>query len=153
MKNAIEGDIEAAFDSVNREKLLNILSKKIHDNKVLHLIKERLNYEFVEKTPEGKNKRFRPTLGIPQGGIDSPYLFNIYMHELDQYIEYELKKELSKMNKVDDRSKITHRIYNEARGELRRLTQVKKQMKKADTPEKVERLKSIMYYHIKRRKK
>jgi retron-type reverse transcriptase len=75
---AIEGDIEAAYDTVDKDKLINILGELIADRKFLKLIRERLDYDYVEQTNEGW-KRYKPKLGIPQGGIDSPYLFNIYM--------------------------------------------------------------------------
>ena len=38
-------------------------------------------------------------LGIPQGGIDSPYLWNIYMLEFDNFVETELKAWFEKLNK------------------------------------------------------
>lgn len=86
MRNAIEGDVEKAFDSVIKKILLKIMSKRIQDRKFLKLMEDRLNYEYVEIV-DGKEIRHTPEIGIPQGGIDSPYLFNIYMNELDEYIE------------------------------------------------------------------
>ena len=38
------------------------------------------------------------TLGIPQGGIASPILFNIYMHNFDLLIEDKLNKMVSEIN-------------------------------------------------------
>lgn len=95
MRIAIEGDIEAAYDTVDRRILLEILRKKIHDKKFINLIKERLDYEIVEK--ETKD-RYKPNLGIPQGGIDSPYLFNIYMAELDEFVHTDVQEKIDKMN-------------------------------------------------------
>lgn len=94
---AIEGDIEAAYDTVNKETLIQILSKKIKDRKFLKLIKDRLDYDFVEKTETGE-KRFSPPQGIPQGGIDSPYLFNIYMKELDDFIHTDIQQFIDEQN-------------------------------------------------------
>jgi len=71
MKTAVEGDIEAAYDTVDRQKLKDILSEKITDKKFMDLISDRLNYEYVENV-EGRTIRTRPTVGILQGGIDSP---------------------------------------------------------------------------------
>lgn len=130
MKNAIEGDVEAAFDSVNREKLLKILSKKIHDNKFLKLIQERLCYEYVETTPDGKSIRVRPTLGIPQSGIDSPYLFNIYMNEFDEYIEYEWKQEFFSKNIYKRGNKVGLQKRNLTRGLKRKMKPIKEELKK-----------------------
>ena len=44
--HAIEGDIKAAYDRVNRAKLLSILGRKIKDRKFLELIEQRMNYQF-----------------------------------------------------------------------------------------------------------
>nr|ANQ46367.1 hypothetical protein [Tetrabaena socialis] len=101
MRTAVEGDVEGAFDNVDRKILINILKNRIQDTKFIKLIEDRLNYDFVEKE---SNLRIRPDLGIPQGGTDSPILFNIYMHELDVFVHKELPQVLEKLNskiKVD----------------------------------------------------
>lgn len=95
MKTALEGDVEAAYDTVDKEKLLEILAKDIKDQKFLKLMKQRLKYTYVEKE---SGERVTPKLGIPQGGIDSPYLFNIYMHELDTFVHTELQEYVDKLN-------------------------------------------------------
>lgn len=41
---------------------------------------------------------------VPQGGLASPILFNIYMHEFDKYIQNEINNELSKINKHEKRN-------------------------------------------------
>jgi len=102
MRTAVEGDIEAAYDSVDRDILIKILGKKISDQKFLQLVRERLNYDFVEKE---SNLRIKPTLGIPQGGIDSPYMFNIYMHELDEFVSTKVSEKLFNLSEgVEDGS-------------------------------------------------
>lgn len=95
MKTAIKGDVEAAYDTVQKQTLLKILSKKIVDRKFLKLIEQRLNYEYLDKIT---NERTKPKQGIPQGGTDSPYLFNIYMNELDQYVHNDLQKDIDQLN-------------------------------------------------------
>jgi retron-type reverse transcriptase len=67
---AVEGDIEAAYDAINKGKLIDCLNKRITYNKFLKLIKQRLNYNYVVKN----TNFFNPQTGIPQGRIDSPYL-------------------------------------------------------------------------------
>jgi retron-type reverse transcriptase len=79
----IEGDIEGAYDNVDREKLITILSKRINDKKFLNLIRDRLNYCYLDPVT---NKYIEEDKGIPQGGVDSPYLWNIYMKEFDDYV-------------------------------------------------------------------
>lgn len=77
----IEGDIKGAYDNVNHDILLHLLNKKIKDKKFLNLIKKLLNAGIMDM---GEYKH--SLIGVPQGGIVSPLLFNIYMFELDQFI-------------------------------------------------------------------
>jgi group II intron reverse transcriptase/maturase len=81
----IEGDISGCFDSIDHEVLLRILSEKIHDKRFLRLLRNMLKAGYLE------DWRFHETLsGTPQGGVVSPVLCNIYLHELDNYIEKEI---------------------------------------------------------------
>lgn len=93
--HAIEGDVEAAYDRVNKEKLLAILGKRIKDATFMKLMRQRLNYTFLD-TDAGKYET--PSDGVPQGGIDSPYLFNIYMKEYDDWIVEHLEQLSKKIN-------------------------------------------------------
>jgi group II intron reverse transcriptase/maturase len=82
----IEGDIKGFFDNINHQALINILRKRINDEKFIRLMWKFLKAGFVE------NWRFENTYsGTPQGGIISPLLANIYLNEFDSYIEKELK--------------------------------------------------------------
>jgi len=92
---AIEGDIVGAYDNVQPEILLNILKKRISDSKLLEFIRQRLKMRLFYS----KERKFESTfLGIPQGGIDSPSLFNIYLMELDSFIKEYLKNFEQNMN-------------------------------------------------------
>lgn len=78
----VEGDIKACFDSLSHEILLGILARHIHDERFLRLIRGLLEAGYLEEW------RYHATLsGAPQGGILSPLLSNIYLSELDRYIE------------------------------------------------------------------
>jgi retron-type reverse transcriptase len=92
---AIEGDIKSAYDKVCREKLIEILGNKIQDRQFLELIKTRLNYEYCDTQFD---KYVREDIGIPQGGIDSPYLWNIYMMEFDEYVHSYIQGLLDSLN-------------------------------------------------------
>lgn len=94
-RSAIEGDVEAAYDTVDKERLLEVLQKRITDRKFINFLRERLNYDFVEKET---GNRIRPLDGIPQGGIDSPYLFNIYMAEFDDFVHTEVQSYVDGLN-------------------------------------------------------
>ena len=78
----IEGDISKYFDSMNHDVLLEILSKDIHDNRMLRLISNMLKAGYLE------DWKFNQTIsGCPQGGVISPLLANIYLNEFDQWME------------------------------------------------------------------
>jgi RNA-directed DNA polymerase len=77
----IEGDISAYFDTINHRKLVKLLRRRVDDEKLLDLIWGFLRSGVMER------KLFKDTkLGTPQGGIVSPLLANVYLHELDRYM-------------------------------------------------------------------
>jgi group II intron reverse transcriptase/maturase len=78
----IEGDISDCFGSFDHEILLGILAEKIHDQRFLRLIRNMLKAGYLE------DWEYRETLsGVPQGGVISPVLSNIYLHKLDEFVE------------------------------------------------------------------
>ena len=77
----IEGDISHCFDDIDHGILIQLLSKKIKDNRFLQVIREFLKAGYLE------DWTFHETYsGAAQGGIVSPILMNIYMNELDKEI-------------------------------------------------------------------
>ena len=84
---AVDLDIEKFFDSVNRHTLLAILSRDIHDTRVLSLISKFINAPVLKN-----NQLVHSASGIPQGGPLSPLLANILLNELDS--ELSRRKEL-----------------------------------------------------------
>lgn len=90
----IEGDIQACFDSVDHHILIDALRRKIKDERFINLIWKflRAGYFDIERA------RHDSLAGTPQGGIISPILSNIYLHELDEYVE-QLQVELEKGKK------------------------------------------------------
>lgn len=125
---AIEGDIKGAYDSVDHKILMNILSKHIIDKKFLKLIKDGLKAGIME------DSKFVDTfLGIPQGGIASPILFNIYMHEFDLYIHTKFKTHLEEKTKPKQSMIINYASdYEKYRNNFRRKTN---KLKKINTLE------------------
>jgi RNA-directed DNA polymerase len=78
----IEGDIASYFDTIHHPKLIRLVKRRVNDKKILRLIWKFLRSGVMEK------RTFRDTtLGTPQGGIISPLLANVYLHELDKYME------------------------------------------------------------------
>ena len=79
---AVEGDIKGFFDNIDHEIMLSLLSRKISDGRVIELIRRFLKAGYLER------HQVRNSLtGTPQGGLISPILANIYLHELDKYAE------------------------------------------------------------------
>ena len=78
----IEGDISSYFDTIHHPKLLRLVRRRIRDKKIL-----RLTWKFLRSGVMEKRTFRETTLGTPQGGIISPLLANIYLHELDRYME------------------------------------------------------------------
>ena len=78
----IEGDITGCFDNIDHDILLKILSKKIRDGRFLELIRRFLKAGYFEF-----NQKYNSLSGTPQGGIISPILANIYLHEFDKFME------------------------------------------------------------------
>lgn len=77
----IEFDIEGYFDNIDHSKMIQLLEKRINDKKFLSIIKRMLKAGYVE------NWKFNKTYsGTPQGGIISPILANIYLHEFDEFV-------------------------------------------------------------------
>ncbi len=79
-----DADLAGYFDSIPQDKLMEMLSRRIADRSVLRLIRLWLKSAVVEEDGKGGRKTTRPDKGTPQGGVISPLLANIYLHELDR---------------------------------------------------------------------
>jgi group II intron reverse transcriptase/maturase len=100
----IEGDISACFDSLNHEIMLEILRQDIHDNRFMRLIENLLKAGYLE------DWTYHNTLsGVPQGGVVSPILSNIYLDRLDQFVETTLLPEYNR-GKEHQRNLTYHRL-------------------------------------------
>lgn len=86
----IEGDIESFFDNIDHKILVGILRKRITDERFINLVEKFLKAGYMEKWEFHKTYS-----GTPQGGIISPILSNIYLNELDKYMD-EYKKSFDK---------------------------------------------------------
>jgi len=103
----IEGDIKQCFDNINHDKLIEILSKDIRDSRFLKLIRKMLEAGYVE------DWKLQPNYsGTVQGGVISPLLSNIYLNELDKFIEERLIPRYSK-GKRRKKNKAYNRLYKE----------------------------------------
>jgi RNA-directed DNA polymerase len=69
----IDLDLRSYFDNVRHDRLLAKVAKRIDDDDVMHLLKVML---------KANGRR-----GVPQGGVLSPLLSNIYLNEVDRMLE------------------------------------------------------------------
>jgi len=78
----IEGDIKSYFDNVHHKKLMALIRKRVADKAVLTLIWKFLKAGVMEGQLFAKTET-----GVPQGGVISPLLANIYLNEFDKLAE------------------------------------------------------------------
>lgn len=78
----VEGDIHACFDSFNHHTVIRLLRKRINDETFLQLIWKFLKAGYMEQWTYN-----RTYSGVPQGSGVSPVLANVYLHELDRFME------------------------------------------------------------------
>ena len=78
----VDLDLERFFDTVNHSKLIQVLSERIKDGRVVSLIHKYLNAGVMVR-----HKYEETTEGVPQGGPLSPILSNIILNELDKELD------------------------------------------------------------------
>jgi group II intron reverse transcriptase/maturase len=84
----IEGDITSFFDNIEHDRLIELLRKRIKDERFLNLIRKALNAGILDQGS------FSPSIiGTPQGSIVSPILANVYLHELDEKVAEIVERE------------------------------------------------------------
>ena len=131
----VEGDIKGCFDNIDHEILIKILRNKVRDARIIKLIYRFLKAGYLE------NWQYHKTYsGTPQGGILSPLLANIYLHELDKFV-MELKEDFDKLS---DNQRTPE--YREKHNELKRISG---RLKKVSGEERTQLLEE---YRIKRKK-
>lgn len=78
----IEGDISKCFDTIDHNVLMDLLRLRIRDHRFLELIQAGLKTNILLK-----DKKVEKTLvGTPQGGVVSPLLSNVVLHQLDLFL-------------------------------------------------------------------
>lgn len=79
-----DADLQAYFDTIPHDKLMRCLRMRVVDGSILGLIRLWLDAPVEDKDENGRLTRRRNESGVPQGGVISPLLANIYLHWLDK---------------------------------------------------------------------
>ena len=106
----IEGDIKEFFSSIDHHILANKLQEHFKDRRLLNLYWKFVRAGYVEWDTD-RNKVLDLKFGVPQGSIISPILSNLYLHELDMFIEQKIKN-LEDRNQGLKNPYIKNPIYN-----------------------------------------
>lgn len=116
MKWIVNMDIKGYFDNINHDVLIDVLAKRIDDKRFLKLIRSMLEAGYME------NWKFHESFsGTPQGGVVSPILANIYLHELDEFMT-KMKADFNRGNRRAENR--TYKLISET---------IKRRMKRIDT--------------------
>ena len=126
----IEGDIKGFFDNIDHDVLVGILRERISDDRFIRLIRKFLKAGYVE------DWTFHS--GMPQGGIVSPILANIYLDKLDKYVKEYIRH--FDMGTKRRPGKESNDLANERKRTVRKLKKIKDGTEKAAL---VARLKAI----------
>jgi group II intron reverse transcriptase/maturase len=86
----IDADIQSFFDTIDHTKLRSILDQRVRDGVIRTLVDRWLNAGVLEQ-----GRITRSDEGTPQGGVISPLLANIFLHEvLDQWVQRDVRRRL-----------------------------------------------------------
>jgi len=80
----VDADISGCFDNISHRAVDSLLARRVADGKVMRLVKGMLTAGVMDGWSLNRN-----SAGTPQGGVISPLLCNIVLHELDSRLEAE----------------------------------------------------------------
>lgn len=93
----IEGDIKGFFDIIDHHKLAELLKREIKDPNLIDLYWKLVAAGYIN------NGKFESSfLGVLQGGVLSPLLSNVYLHEFDKFMEELIAKRTDNSKKVSN---------------------------------------------------
>ena len=76
----LDGDIKGFFDNIDHDNLLEFLHLRINDRRILKVIRKWLKCGVMDAGVARDTE-----MGTPQGGVISPLLANVYLHEFDKF--------------------------------------------------------------------
>jgi len=80
----VDADIQSYFDTIPKQRIMDLVADRISDGKILELIQQCLEQGVMED-----GKEWIPTQGTVQGSPLSPLLSNLYLHSLDKIMSEE----------------------------------------------------------------
>lgn len=133
----VEGDINSFFDNIDHSITIELLRKRIDDEKFIRLVWKFLRAGYLE------DWKFNNTFsGTPQGGIISPILANLYLNELDEFMEVikskfdkgktrktnsnysRIRRQIGKLNKKLEEAELTNDEIEAIVNEIKELRKV-----------------------------
>jgi RNA-directed DNA polymerase len=94
-KFVIDADIKGYFDNINHDKLIDSIYQRVNDRKILKLISKWLKCGVL-------GEKLINEVGTPQGGVISPLLANIYLHEFDKFWTFQTRVKGKLIRYADD---------------------------------------------------
>ncbi len=101
---AMKADIANFFNSIDNDRLIHILKKRVQEKWVMDLIEQIVNHnpridvirqsspEMFATVPKHKSFMHAPMgKGLPIGNLTSQFFANVYLNELDQFVKHKLK--------------------------------------------------------------
>ena len=124
----VEGDIKGCFDNIPHKMIIKGIQRRIDCPSTIFLIKKILNAGYVlndDLKRHGSNaKVVRSNIGTPQGIVLSPLFCNIVLHEMDTFIEKNLKSVYTK-----GKNRKANLEYRKLRYKIKNETDLKKRRK------------------------
>ncbi len=114
----VDADIRSFFDEIPRGKLVEALRERVSDRRVIELIQSWLRAGVLVG-----GSVLHPETGTPQGGVASPLLANIYLHQLDRAWEGRYRQ-LGELTRYCDDLVIVCRTKADAEAALEALGQL-----------------------------